>query len=259
MDTNETYLKAERHSQIRRLVEQKGRVTVPELRLQFEVSEATIRRDLEELDGLGWIRRTHGGAVKLDRVAIEPPILQRMSEQSLEKARIGQAAASLVKEGETIFLGSGTTVLEIARCLPSRLHLTVITNSLPVVNQLASNEQLQLVVIGGLLRQTELSMVGHVAEQALGEFHADRLFMGMRAIDVHHGFTSDYLPETITDRLILGIASQVVVVADHQKFGRLSSVVVGPVTSANLIITDKATPQAYVDELRLLGIDVWQV
>ncbi len=259
MDTNETFLKAERHSQIRKLVDRKGRVTVPELSACFEVSEATIRRDLEELDGLGWLQRTHGGAIKVERGINEPPILQRMAEQSQEKARIAQAAAGLVKEGETVFFGSGTTVLEVARRLPESLHLTVITNSLPVANQLAGNESLQLVVIGGMLRQSELSMVGHIAEQAMGEFRADRVFMGMRAIDIQHGFTSDYLPETMTDRAILGIAPQIVVVADHQKFGRVSPVFVGPVTAASLIITDEATPQAFVSSLQDLGIQVWRV
>jgi len=259
MDTTDTFLKAERQSQIRKIIERQGRITVPELSGRFDVSEATIRRDLEELDGQGWIQRTHGGAIKLERAAKEPPIFQRMANQSLEKGRIAQAAASLVKSGETIFLGSGSTVLEIARRLSRNFHLTVITNSLPIVNELAGFENFQLVVIGGLLRQSEQSMVGHIAEQGVREFRADRVFMGMRAIDVHQGFTSDYLPETMTDRAILSIAPHVVIVADHQKFGRVSSVLVGPVSAANLIITDLSTPSETVDELRQSGIEVWQV
>jgi DeoR/GlpR family transcriptional regulator of sugar metabolism len=256
MDTNEGLLKPERHHQIRKLVEQRGRVTVPELSVQFEVSEATVRRDLEELNSLGWLQRTHGGAVRLERAAKEPPILHRLGEQSAEKVRIGQAAAGLIKDGETIFLGSGTTVLEVARHLPHGIRLTVITNSLPVVNELAELPNVELIVIGGLLRHSELSLIGHIAEHAVCEFRADRVFMGMRAIDARHGFTNDYLPETMTDRAILSIAHQVVVVADHEKFGRVSSVLVGPVTSAHMIITDTSTPQERVAELHELGIDV---
>ena len=154
MNINETLLKAERQNRIRRLVEQKGRVTVTELSHQFEVSEATIRRDLEKLDGQGWIQRTHGGAVQVERATKEPPMLQRINEQRTEKQHIGQAAANLVKDGETIFLGSGTTVLEIARQLPRNLRLTVITNSLPVVNKLADRSNIELIVIGGMLRQS---------------------------------------------------------------------------------------------------------
>jgi DeoR/GlpR family transcriptional regulator of sugar metabolism len=131
-------LKVERHNRIRKIVDQSGRVTTVELSDQLEVSEATIRRDLEELDGLGWIQRAHGGAIRIERAPKEPPILQRLEELRAEKIRIGAAAAELVKNGETIFLGSGSTVLEVARHLPSEIHLTVITNSLPVVNELVS-------------------------------------------------------------------------------------------------------------------------
>jgi DeoR/GlpR family transcriptional regulator of sugar metabolism len=256
MDTNETLMKAERHNRIRKLVEQAGRVTVMELSEQFEVSEATVRRDLEELDGQGWIQRTHGGAVRVERATKEPPMLQRIEEGRPEKEKIGQAAAALVKDGETIFLGSGTTVLEIARHLPKEIHLTVITNSLPVVNELTSHPNIELIVIGGMLRQSELSMVGHITEQAVREFRADKVFMGMRAIDARHGFTNADLPETMTDRAILGIAPRVIVVADHRKFGRVSSVLVGPVTLSQTIITDDKTGNEYVLELMEIGIDV---
>ncbi len=256
METSDSLLKIERQRRIRNLVEQKGQVTVLELSAEFEVSDATIRRDLEELSDQGWLHRTHGGAVRVERATREAPMLQRITDWRDEKRRIGAAAAALVRDGETIFLGSGTTVLEIARSLPEDLHLTVITNSLSVVNELAQRPSIEQFVIGGMLRQSELSMVGHIAEQAVREFRADWVFMGMRAIDVRHGFTNDYLPETMTDRAILGIAPRVVVVADHSKFHRVSSVLVAPVTAANIIITDRAAPPELVEELQNLGLDV---
>jgi DeoR/GlpR family transcriptional regulator of sugar metabolism len=259
MDINENLLKIERQSRIRKIVEKRGRVTTVELSNQFDVSESTIRRDLEELDDLGWIQRTHGGAVLSERAAKEPPMLQRIEEGRAEKIRIGAAAASLVKEGETIFLGSGTTVLEIAHQLPLDIHLTVITNSLPVVNELAKRPNIDLIVIGGMLRQTELSMVGHIAEQDVREFRADKVFMGMRAIDARHGFTNDYFPETMTDRAILSIAPQVVVVADHTKFGKVSSVLVGQISIADVIITDDFIPTESLNELSEIGIKVIKV
>lgn len=256
---NDTFLKVERQNRIRRMVEQAGRMTVAELSERFEVSEATIRRDLEELDDQGWVQRTHGGALRVERATREPPILQRFHENQSEKQRIAQAAVGLIQPGETIFLGSGSTVLQIARQLPHPIQLTVITNSLPVVNELAASPDIDLIVIGGMLRSSELSMVGHIAEHDVREFRADRVFMGMRAIDVRHGFTNDYLPETMTDRAILGIAPQVVVAADHLKFGRVSSVLVGPVTAAQTMITGRETPLEFVTELRELGIEVIQV
>lgn len=259
MDINDNLLKVERQSRIRKMVEQGGRVTTVELSSQFDVSEATIRRDLEELDDLGWIQRTHGGAVRVERATKEPPMLQRIEHLRAEKNRIGTAAANLVKDGETIFLGSGTTVLEIAHQLPQDIHLTVITNSLPVVNELAGRPNIEIIVIGGMLRPTELSMVGHIAEQAVREFRADKVFMGMRAIDARHGFTNDYLPETMTDRAILSIAPQVIVVADHTKFGKVSSVLVGQITIADVIITDEFGQTESLKELGEIGIEVIKV
>jgi DeoR/GlpR family transcriptional regulator of sugar metabolism len=254
-NNNAQYLKVERHSQIRRLVEERGQMTVPGLSSLFNVSEATIRRDLEEMDGQ-WVRRTHGGAIRLTKAVKEPPVIQRIGEQADEKQRIAAKAVAMIHEGETIYLGSGTTVREIARLLPTDIQLTVITNSLPVVNELADHPRIELMVIGGMLRQSELSMVGHIAEQAIREFRADKVFLGMRAVDTKQGFTSDYLPETTTDRAILGIAPKIILVADHTKFSRVSSVFVAPITAAHIVITDRSTDEDVISELRELGIEV---
>jgi len=256
MSINNNILKAERHNQIQELIEEKGRATVQELSVLFDVSEATIRRDLEDLHSLGRIRRTHGGAVKNERAPKEPPMMQRMDEKRAVKTRIGKAAVKLIEDGETIFLGSGTTVLEVANHLPEDINLTVITNSLPVVNELAIHPGVDLIVIGGMLRQSELSMVGHVAEQAVREFRADKVFMGMFALDVECGFTNDYPPEILTDRAIMGISPQVIVLVDHSKFDRVSSMLVAPVTAAETIICDMDTPQPVVEQLLALGIEV---
>ena len=248
-------MKLNRQAQIRKLVEEKRRVTVGELSTLLNVSEATIRRDLDELDG-EWLRRTHGGALLRVRPTNELPVIQRIPEQAENKHRIGLAAARMVQPGETIFISSGTTALEVARSLPEDIHLTVISNSLPVINALAGRKHLELVVIGGMFRQDELSMVGHPAEAMLSEFRSDRTFIGMRAIDPHWGFTNDYMPEILTDRKILNIASQVVVVADHTKFGRICSIFVAPVTAAHAIITDMGIEPDMVNDLRALDIHV---
>jgi DeoR family transcriptional regulator of aga operon len=248
--------KIERQALIRQVVESQGRVTVSELGVRFAVSEATIRRDLEELHATGWVRRTHGGAVRIPRAAKEPPMLQRITDQHDEKRRVGAAAAQMIRDGETIFLGSGTTVLEVARAIPDQLRLTVITNSLAIVNELAGRPLIELIVIGGMFRPSELSMVGHIAEQAIRELRADRVFMGIRAIDAIYGLANDFLPETMTDRAILGVAPQVIVVVDHTKFGRVSSNLVAPATSAHVVVADVQTPPQAVAELRALGLDV---
>jgi len=249
-------LKSERHKRIRRVIEDSGQATVAELSVIFGVSEATIRRDLEELDKLGWVQREHGGALRASLSITEPPVLQRVAEQESEKRRIGRAAAELVEDGETIFLGSGTTTLEVARNLGGREDLTVISNALNIATELLNHEGITQIVIGGLLRPSELSLVGHITEQAIKELRADKVFVGMRAIDVQHGLTSDYLPEVMTDRAIIEFGSEVILVADHTKFGRVANAFVAPVTSVDMIVTDENVPNATLRELEELGIKI---
>ena len=246
----------DRQNQILQWVESKQRISVAEICEQFAVSEATARRDLETLANNGKIQRVHGGAIVFTQTPPEQPILQRRDEQTQEKVRIGQAAVALVREGETVFLGSGTTVLEAARALRSRRNLTVITNSLPVVNALAGAEAMTIICLGGMLRESELSFIGHITEQALAEVRADKVFLGTRAISLEHGLTHEYLPETMTDRAILNAGKEIIVLADHTKFGRAGAVLLAPLERIHSIVTDLGTPVEFIDSVKKNGIQV---
>ncbi|MBE3039625.1 MAG: DeoR/GlpR transcriptional regulator, partial [Chloroflexi bacterium] len=168
----------------------------------------------------------------------------------------GQAAAALVHSGDTVFLGSGTTVLEVARALRARSTLTVITNSLPVVNVFAGLENIEVICLGGMLRDSELSFIGHITEQALAEVRADKVFIGTRAISLEHGLTHEYLPETMTDRAILKAGQEIIVVADHTKFGRAAAVLLAPLDSLHTIVTDGQTQQDFISAVQEKGIRV---
>ena len=232
------------------------RISVAEICAQFSVSEATARRDLEQLAGQGLIQRVHGGAIAIRRAAPELPILERSQEQSEEKSRVGQAAAALIADGETVFLGSGTTVLEVAKNLRQRRNLTVITNSLPVVNALAGLPEITIVVMGGILRDSELSFIGHITEAALAEVRADKVVMGTRALHLEHGLTNDYLPETLTDRAILRSGREIIIVADHTKIGSVSAVFLAPLSSVHIVVTGQETGVGYIRLLQEKGIQV---
>ena len=136
---------SERQKQILSLLTQQGRLSVIEIVKQFSISAATARRDLESLASRGKAQRVHGGVIAVEQAPPELPILEREREQQEEKTRIGRAAASLIADKETIFLGSGTTVLEVARHLRDRKNLTVITNSLPVLNMLAGLKEVTVI------------------------------------------------------------------------------------------------------------------
>lgn len=237
-------------------ITQNQRVTVEQLCEQFQVSLATARRDLNELAGSGMIERVHGGAIAMHRLPPEPPVLRRAAAQNDEKIRIGMAAAELVQDGETVFLGSGTTVFEAARRLHERKGLTIITNSLMVMNEFAETPEVTVISLGGMLRHSELSVIGHLTEKSLAELRADRVIMGIRAIHPRHGLTNEFLPETMTDRAIVEIGRQVIVVADHTKCGLVSTASVAPVTEVDMLITDKATPADFVEAMQQQGVQV---
>ncbi len=258
MINNETLFKSQRQSGILKLIEERGQITVPEVSDLFNVSKVTARRDLIEMAERGEIRRTHGGAL-LGATPTEPPVLERAQEQRDEKRRIGKAAAGLVQDGETIFLGSGTTVLAMAKQLNEGIHLTVVTNSLPVVTELSRHPHVEMIIIGGMLRKSEQAMVGHTAEQALQDFRVDHVFMGIRSIDVQNGFTNDDFPDTVLDRTLFKISSQVVVLADHTKFERTSLVHVAPLEAAYMIVTDSGTPAETIDLIQASGLRVLRV
>jgi len=246
----------ERQEQLLRFVQLRQRVTVDEILQEFGVSAATARRDLDVLENQGSIQRFHGGAKSVQQAPPERPVLGRTSTQLEAKSRIALAASDLVNDGETIFLGSGTTVLEVARHLHGKQGLTVITNSLLVLNELSTDTAITVVGLGGMLRHSEMSMIGHITQQALEEIRVQKIMIGIRAIDVQHGLTNDYLPETLTDRAILDKSDQIIIVADHSKCGRVSTAFLAPVTAVQTLITDTLAPPHFVAALQAKGIDV---
>jgi len=246
----------ERQKQILSLLTKQGRLSVTEIVEQFSISEATARRDLESLASQGKVQRVHGGVIAVEQAPPELPILQREGEQADEKSSIGRAAAELIADGETVFLGSGTTVLETARHLRERKNLTVITNSLPVLNALAGIKEITIVSLGGQLRESELSFIGHITEQALAELRVDKVIMGARGLSLEHGLTNDYLQETLTDRAILKIGREVILVADHSKVNRVSTARLAPLSSINTFVTDTKADKKFIQVLKKQNIKV---
>ena len=246
----------ERQKQILSLLSQQGRLSVAEIVTQFSISEATARRDLETLASQGKAQRVHGGVIAAEQAPPELPILEREKEQADDKARIGRAAASLVGNHETVFLGSGTTVLEIARNLRDHKNLTVITNSLPVLNILAGQKEITVISLGGMLRESELSFIGHITEQALVEVRADKVFMGTRGVSLEHGLTNDYLQETLTDRAILKSGREVIIVADHTKVNRVATVLLAPLSQMHTFVTDSKADKKFVQAIKRQDIQV---
>jgi DeoR/GlpR family transcriptional regulator of sugar metabolism len=246
----------ERLSRIVEILIQKRRVRVASLSDFLEVSKSTIRRDLNRLSALGKIQRVHGGALVVEKPVDEPPALLRKQENSIEKQIIGALAARMITEGECVFIGSGTTSLEVALNLVGRKNLTVVTNSLMVANVLAKEDRISLVLLGGIMRHSELSFIGHITEQALKEIRMDKAFMGIPGISLKAGLTNDYLPEVMTDRTIISIANELILLADHTKFGKIYSAFVSELSRVSTIVTDPKTDPSIIERIKSLGIEV---
>ena len=146
--------------------------------------------------------------------------------------------------------------MEVARNLRDRRQLTVITNSLPVLNMLAGQKDITVISLGGMLRESELSFIGHITEQALAELRVDKTFMGTRGISLEHGLTNDYLQETLTDRAILKIGREVIIVADHSKINQVTTALLAPLKAMNTFVTDPSADKKFLQALKKKRIQV---
>lgn len=234
-----------------------GSATVKELENLFDISPSTLRRDLEALEADELIQRVHGGAISL-KDGDELPIVGRASQQATAKRRIGEAAARFVRAGDTILITGGTTTATIVPFLTEKQDLTVITNSVSCVQQLAYYPEIAVVVLGGWLRHSELSLLGHFAEFAMRELRPNKAFHGIYGLSVKDGLTGADLQEVRTDRNLISAAPELIIMADHTKFTRRGVIRLAPITAASVIVTDTGAPDTEVQALRDLGIEVVQ-
>lgn len=249
-----------RRSLIVELVQRQQQVSVSELSRQFGVSAVSIRRDLDTLHEAGLLKRTHGGAHCLGGPSNSFFFDARLLKNVERKRAIGQAAAALVKPGEVILLDSGTTVLEIARCLPRPAlesgSLTVVTRSLSIAAELRAQRTIRLIVLGGVYAPELDDFVGELVESALQDLHVDTLFIGVDGVVAGRGLTTDNLLEVGIYRALAKCASKVVVVADSSKIGANKMQTLLPLEAIHTLITDAGAPQDFMQQLKEIGIQV---
>jgi len=250
--------RGERLQNIIEILNERGTVTVLDLKDKYQVSAMTIRRDLITLEGRGLIERTHGGALLSDetRNRIEPPIIERMNVMAEEKKRIAVWVAEHIDAEDTIFLGSGTTTLYVARELIIRDDITVVTNSVPILHELSNNSNMNIITVGGFLRRSELSLIGVFAEPVLNNIRVNKVITGMRGIHPLYGFSCEHPEELRTDRMIFGLSDTIVVVADHTKIGQVATNRVAPINQATLIVTTTKAQQSHIKNIREQGVEV---
>ncbi len=256
---NKPMLKKERQREILKVVETTGKAEVDALAVRFEVTEMTIRRDLGELEKRGLLERVHGGAlIQNDRRGSESPVYDRLLERLEIKRRIGQAAAGLIKDGEKIFLGSGSTTMAVAEALANHRNLTVYTNALNVADALF-HYPVKVIIIGGSLRRTELSLIGDLTEKSIQGIRVDKVIIGIRGIDPVKGLTSDHMEELLTDQAILSISKTIIVVADQSKIGRVAAIRTAPITAISKLVTNKEGQKDVLQAIHQMGVEILEV
>jgi DeoR family transcriptional regulator, L-fucose operon activator len=245
----------ERYEGIVDVVNQRGAIRVSELSELFQVTEETIRRDLDRLEQAGRLRRSHGGAVSVKEQASEIPYAEREVTYAEEKKRIALAAIKRIGPNDRILLDASTTAWYMAAEVPDA-PLTVLTNSLKVATELSTKERIDVIATGGILAPRTLSYVGPLAERSLDGYYVNKVFLSCQGVHLQRGLSeSNELQARLKDRMIR-MADEVILLADSSKFGKQSFAYITELTNVHVIITDQHIPKETIDQLTDMNIKV---
>lgn len=249
----------DRRDKIIHKIQSEGSVRVDELSEEFDVSTVTIRNDLDFFEEKGLIHRTYGGALLRNNVYNDPSLEEKQKINVDEKRRIGEYAASLIKDGESIILDSGTTTREIALRLKDKKGLTLMTNAINIAVELAGVSDLNLMLTGGVLRDKSYSLVGPEAERTMQNYYFDKLLLGVDGMDFEHGLTTPNPLEAQLNRLMVDRANKVILVTDSSKFGRHSFSYICDLDPVEMVITDTNIEPDFEERLAKRDIEVVKV
>lgn len=245
----------ERRQKIREILTQRKRILVKEVSEAFNISEVTIRKDLEILEKRGILFRVHGGAIIKEHSVPDLALTEKERIAPKEKQRIAEAAAAMIERGDVIILDSGSTTTQIARQVKFKKDLKIITNAVNIASELAASEN-EVILTGGFLRENSFSLVGPIAEAALMSMTADKFFLGVDGIHFEYGLTTPNMMEGRVNQLMLKIAHEIILVADSSKFGKRSMSVIAQTQAVDKIITDKNIREEDLARVKELGIDI---
>lgn len=248
-------LNEERRQKILTIISQDKKIRVRQISRKFQISEVTIRKDLEVLEKRGFLTRVHGGAIMNNRSVPDLALTEKEQINPDLKKRIGKKAADMIEDGNVIILDSGSTTLQIAHQIKFKKNITVITNAVNIAAELAASD-VQIILTGGTVREMSFSLVGPFAEATLTNVTADKLFLGVDGIHFKYGLTTPNVLEARVNQLMISIAAQVVVVADSSKFGRRSLGFISPVNRVHTVITDNLLKPNDTKQLKEMGVNL---
>jgi DeoR/GlpR family transcriptional regulator of sugar metabolism len=232
-------LAIERRRQIVSMLQEKSSVMVPELSKEFNVTEETVRRDLEKLEKEGLLKRTYGGAVLNENTNVDIPLNIREVTNIEGKSLIGKKVAEYIEDGDTIILDSSSTALQVAANIKNKNKITVITNSIKVVLELADAKDCKVISTGGSLRGSAMSFVGHMAESTIKNYNVDKAIICCKGVDKARNITESNEMEADVKKAMIDSADKVFLVVDHTKFDKVAFVKMLNFEHIDSIFTDK--------------------
>lgn len=246
----------ERRNEIIRRLQENGRLSTRALSQQLHVSEITIRNDLQALAEQGWVQRLHGGAELAPRMQFEQSFVARLGEHAAEKQRLAQAAAAQVQPGDTILLDSSTTAYQLALHLREISDLRVVTNNIQAAAALAMNPAIEVILLGGVVRDKTASVVGPYAVEILAGLHVDKAFLGASGLTLERGLTDADIREVEVKRAMVKAAARVIVLLDASKFGQQAFLTFATFDAVHCLIADGGAPEAFAAALAGYGIEI---
>ncbi len=245
-----------RRKEILQFIQNEDRGEVSYFAQYYDVSEVTIRNDLNHLEKQGCIKRCYGGALLNNQFAFERSLKDKKRLNSSVKAKIGSYAASLIEDGDRIILDSGSTTEQIAYNFSDKNDLVVMTNGINIAYHLANQSNVSVMVSGGTMRENSYSVHGQGGEDFLTGFRFNKLFLGVDGFDKSVGVTTPHQGEADINRKMLEAAQTVIAVTDSSKFDRQSFCLIARPEQIDMLITDSGIPQEYVEHLKKLNVDV---
>ncbi len=249
-------LAAERRNEILTILREEGRVIVADLSKKYDVTEETIRRDLEKLENDGYAERTYGGAVLRGGEKDEVPFLMRKRENVEAKMRIATVLSQMINDGDRIMLDASTTALFVAKQIRDKKNITVITNSIEILLELSDIPEWKVLSTGGSLRGRALSLLGYQAERMVDGFFVDKAIISCKGVDLNKGFTDSNELDAGIKKQMLNSATKRIMAVDNAKFDKLSFTQVVDFSGINLLATDKKLSEEWEARLAQSNVEI---
>ncbi len=249
-------LAIERRNEILSKLQEERKVVVSDLSQQYNVTEETIRRDLEKLENEGLAKKTYGGAVLNESFNTDLPYTVRKKANVESKQRIAEAIAAMIEDGDHLILDASSTALFIAKRMKDKKNITVITNSVEILLELSDRNGWKILSTGGRLKEGGLALVGYQAERMVSTFHVDYAIFSCKGIDLERGLTDANESDAQIKKMIVKAANKIILAVDHSKFNKISFTQVCELSEIDMVVTDEEPDESWKQAFLSAGIEL---